>query len=166
MRPKLLTRSVLSLLLCYTLGIHAQTPDYVITVNGSILEQKIAEVRLYSPYSNNYYLYQNRVRLVMKQEDGSESYIDLHPLQVEMLFGNAIVDGIDKLKMFDGGSIQGKLNLGGLPMGTPVIIFDSNGRQRLSTKTSGGDTPIDTNMLPSGIYIVKAGNTVFKFIKK
>jgi hypothetical protein len=68
--------------------------------------------------------------------------------------------------MFDAGNIQGKLNLGGLPTGTPVTIFDSNGRQRLSTKTSEGDTPIDTNMLPNGIYIVKAGKTVFKFIKK
>ena len=166
MKQKLLTKLSFALLLCCTLGISAQTTDYVITVNGSILKQQITKVRLLSPYSSNYYLYQNMVRLVMEQEDGTESYIQLHPLQVEMFFGNDIINGIDKLKMFDGGSIHGKMNLSGLPAGTPVTIFDSNGRQRLSTKTSEGDTPIDTSLLPSGIYIVKAGKTFFKFIKK
>ena len=56
----------------------------------------------------------------MEQEDGTESYIQLHPLQVELFFGNDIINGIDKLKMFDGGSIHGKMNLSGLPAGTPL----------------------------------------------
>lgn len=166
MKQKLPITLAFAVFFCYHLGIHAQTPDYVITVNGSILEQRITDIWLYSPYGNNYYVYQNNIRLVVEENDSTHSYIDLHPLQVEMFFGDDVIDGIDKLKLFDAGSIQGKLNLGGLPAGTPVSIFDSNGRQRFSTKTSEGDTPIDTSMLPSGIYIAKAGKTVFKFFKK
>ena len=166
MKQKLPIMLAFALFFCYHLGMHAQTPDYVITVNGSILEQRITDIWLYSPYGTNYYVYQNFIRLVVEEKDGSPSYIDLHPLQVEMFFGNDVIDGIEKPKIFDAGNIQGKLNLGGLPEGTPVSIFDSNGRQRFSTKTSEGDTPIDTSMLPSGIYIAKAGKTVFKFIKK
>lgn len=166
MKQKLPITLAFALSFFCNLGMHAQTPDYVITVNGSILEQRITDIWLYSPYGNNYYVYQNNIRLVVEENDSTHSYIDLHPLQVEMFFGNDVIDGIEKPKIFDAGNIQGKLNLGGVPAGTPVSIFDSNGRQRLSTKTSEGDTPIDTSMLPSGIYIAKAGKTVFKFIKK
>lgn len=166
MKQKLPITLAFALSFFCNLGMHAQTPDYVITVNGSILEQRITIIGLYNPYGTNYYVYQNIIRLVVEEKDGTQTYIDLHPLQFEILFGSDIIDGIDNMKMLDGGTIQNKLSLGGLPEGIPVMIFNTGGHLCLSIKTTGSDTPINISTLSPGIYIAKAGNTVFKFVKR
>ena len=100
------------------------------------------------------------------EEDGNWSTLDLNPLQAKLFFGDAATDDIGKPKIFDGGNLQDKLRLGGLLEGTPVMVYNTAGHQCLSTRISSKETPIDTSKLPSGIYIVKAGKTVIKFIKK
>ena len=165
MKQKLLLMLASVLLLCQTLGTRAQTTDYAITVNGTVLEQQVKEVSLFTTYNNNYYVPQNIIRLWGQNEDRTWWHIDLHPLQVEIIFGNDVVDGVDKIKMFDGGIIQDKLKLEGLPAGTRVMIFNANGHLCLQGLTTEGNTAIDLDTLPKGIYVAKAGKTVFKFVK-
>lgn len=166
MKKQILTTIITMLLLCSAQVLCAQTTDYVITVNGSVLEQKAAEMWVYRPYGVNYYVPQTKLRIAWEEEDGNWSTLDLNPLQAKLFFGDAATDDIGKPKIFDGGNLQDKLRLGGLPEGTPVMVYNTAGHQCLSTRISSKETPIDTSKLPSGIYIVKAGKTVIKFIKK
>ena len=54
-----------------------------------------------------------------------------------------------------------------LKKGCKIVIYDISGRQVKSyrVKTSG-DLIIPTIEIPSGIYIIKANNITYKFIKK
>ena len=58
--------------------------------------------------------------------------------------------------------VDGSLNISGLAEGTLVKIFDASGKQMTSTY----DTTINVSNLKAGMYIMKAGNQIVKFVKK
>ena len=166
MKKHFLTTIITMLLLCSAQVLCAQASDYVVTVNGTVLTQRIKEVTV-SRYQPNYgFVSSTMMRLYWKEEDGNWSYMDLHPLQVKLFFEDAATDDIGKLEILNGGNLQDKLRLGGLPEGTLVMVFNTAGHQCLSARISSKETPIDTSKLPNGIYIVKAGKNVIKFVKK
>ena len=165
MTKQFFTTIISTMLLCNAQVLHAQTTDYVVTVNGTVLTQRIKEVST-SSQTNNYFVGSSMMRLYWKEEDNSWSHMDLHPLLLEFFFNEAGTDGINKLEILEGGKLKDKLLLGGLPEGTPVMVFNTAGHQCLSARISSKETPIDTSKLPNGIYIVKAGKNVIKFMKK
>ena len=58
--------------------------------------------------------------------------------------------------------VDGSLNINGLAEGTLVQIFDGSGKQVVATY----DTTINVSSLKSGMYILKAGNQIVKFVKQ
>jgi len=166
MKEQFFTTIISALLLCSAQVLHAQTTDYVVTVNGTVLTQRIKEVSAASYLIKNNFIGSSLMRLYWKEEDNSWSHMDLHPLLLELFFNDAGTDGIGNLEILEGGKLKDKLLLGGLPEGTPVMVFNTAGHQCLSARISSKETPIDTSKLPNGIYIVKAGKNVIKFVKK
>ena len=63
-------------------------------------------------------------------------------------------------------SASGTLTLTGCKAGTSVGIYDAAGRKASGCVTDGGRTDIDVSRLTPGIYVLKAGDTAVKFIKK
>ena len=63
-------------------------------------------------------------------------------------------------------SASGTLTLTGCKAGTAVGIYDAAGRKASGCVTDGGRTDIDVSRLTPGIYVLKAGDTAVKFIKK
>ena len=58
--------------------------------------------------------------------------------------------------------VDGELNIEGLPAGTQVVIFDASGKQIMATMA----TQINVSSLKSGVYVLKAGNQIVKFVKQ
>jgi hypothetical protein len=58
--------------------------------------------------------------------------------------------------------VDGELNIEGLPAGTQVVIFDASGKQIIATMA----TQINVSSLKSGVYVLKAGNQIVKFVKQ
>ena len=54
------------------------------------------------------------------------------------------------------------LDINGLAEGTKVVIYDTSGKDVITTNGSN----INVSSLKPGMYILKAGNQVVKFIKK
>ena len=59
-------------------------------------------------------------------------------------------------------AVDGELNIEGLPAGTQVVIFDASGKQLMATMA----TQINVSSLKSGVYVLKAGNQIVKFVKQ
>ena len=47
-----------------------------------------------------------------------------------------------------------------------VNVYDANGRQMAAAKSEGGQATVNISQLRRGVYVVKAGNTNFKFLKR
>jgi hypothetical protein len=47
-----------------------------------------------------------------------------------------------------------------------ISIISANGAQVLSVQASEGETCINVQTLPTGVYIVRCGKAAFKFMKK
>ncbi len=169
MMRHLLKFLMIALLLCSPSLMVAQgsATDYSIIVNGSPIEKPMNLESIYSwSESTSSYLSVVKLRLSWVEDNGDYSFLDFHPLQLQILFGESVATDIDKVCLFDGGDVKGKATLEGLPSGTPVLVYDSAGRMCLSTRTGNGQTVLDTSSLTRGIYVMKAGKTVIKFNKK
>ena len=59
-------------------------------------------------------------------------------------------------------AVDGSLNIKGLAEGTQVQIFDASGKQMTATN----DTTINVSSLKPGMYILKVGSQIVKFVKK
>lgn len=59
-------------------------------------------------------------------------------------------------------TIDNQIDLSGLTPGTEVFIFDAAGKQVIRSKAS----LINVRSLKSGIYVLKAGNQIVKFVKR
>ncbi len=58
--------------------------------------------------------------------------------------------------------VDEQLSLEGLAPGTEVIVFDTAGKAQLCSKSN----VIDVRSLKSGIYMLKAGSQIVKFVKR
>ena len=72
------------------------------------------------------------------------------------------VDAIGSLKT----TVTDKLDISGLASGTSIAIYDASGRLALSAKATGSNTMLSLKTLGSGIYVMKAGKQVVKFVKR
>ena len=72
------------------------------------------------------------------------------------------VDAIGSLKT----TVTDKLDISGLAAGTSIAIYDASGRLALSAKATGSNTVLSLKTLGSGIYVMKAGKQIVKFVKR
>jgi hypothetical protein len=59
-------------------------------------------------------------------------------------------------------AVDGSLEINGLAAGTQVYVFDAAGKQMLVTK----DSTVNVSGLKSGVYVLKAGDQIVKFVKR
>ena len=58
--------------------------------------------------------------------------------------------------------VDGRIQLDGLQPGTEVFVYDGNGKQVLRSKA----TTLDVSHLKGGVYMLKAGQQIVKFVKR
>jgi hypothetical protein len=78
---------------------------------------------------------------------------------------NADPLGIGQIPFFDGGEQDGPITLKGIKPGTPVRVYDMNGRLCMTT-TAGRKTRMQLDGLKRGIYVLRAGDVSIKISKK
>ena len=62
--------------------------------------------------------------------------------------------------------VKNTLSIEGLEPGTEVLIYNAEGKKMLSVQASEVQTILKTKSLKKGVYLMKAGNQVVKFIKR
>ena len=76
-------------------------------------------------------------------------------------------DGINTVSTFSfNGIVDGQLNLAGLAAGTPVAVYDISGKKVAVTRAQAEATQLNIDNLNGGVYILKAGNQIVKFVKR
>ena len=148
-------------------AMQADTQDVVVTINGKALTKLLTEVYFSTPSGSNYQFAgasEEALCLVFTDAEGNKTREYYHPMTVQLWF-NADPNGIEDVRLFNADELDGKLRLKGIAPGTPVKVYDTAGKMCLST-TAGKQTRIDLNGLGRGIYIIRAGKTAIKFMKK
>ena len=63
-------------------------------------------------------------------------------------------------------TVNKKLSIEGLEAGTEITVYNTDGKQVLTTFASENSTNLKMTSLKKGVYLMKAGNQVVKFIKR
>ena len=95
--------------------------------------------------------------------DGTEETYPMDDVQIDFTSGAGIGNiSTFKLNTF----VDGQLNIAGLAAGTQVAVYDVSGKKLAQAQAEGGSTLVNVDNLNSGVYILKAGNQIVKFVKR
>lgn len=145
------TLHIFLILLLFATSAFADTSQ-TITINGETVEQVATKLTF------------NGDKVIITYASGENSgEIDMESVVIK--FSDAT--GIDAIGTYQyNGIVDGVLNVGNIADGTPIVVYSTSGSVVASVKSAGSNTQIDINGQPSGIYILKAGNQVVKFMKR
>ena len=102
--------------------------------------------------------------VVLHFGEDTESY-DMNLVSLTLDYNS----GVNNLNVysFNGRIEGGVLSVSGLNADTPIYIYNLSGMTETSSRAdSAGNALIDVESLPSGIYIMQAGNNCVKFVKR
>ncbi len=131
-------------------GIAQADVQQTLTINGQKVEKVVSQITF---SGDNVVLHFN----------GSEESYPMNDVQID--FSGA--SGINSVSTFTlNGIVDGQLNIAGLAAGTPVAVYDISGKKVAATRAQAEATQLDINNLNGGVYILKAGNQIVKFVKR
>ena len=143
-----------------------QTPPAVVTVNGVAQELKLVAIGLNSTSQRDALGYNRPRAWVTYDVDGKQETLYIHPSTCRILFGNAI-DGVRGLRFFDVQTVAGnQLRLSGLAEKQTVRVYDTQGHLHATLQAANGSASVNMSSLPRGLYLIKAGQQVFKFTNR
>lgn len=122
-----------------------------LTINGETVEQAVTQITFDG----------DQVILHFADESTEAADMDAVTLEFVVTTGIDIKNNTFSLKEL----VDGELNISGLET-NQISIYDASGRLVLSTRVSGSEAHIDAGHLRSGMYIMKAGNQIVKFMKR
>lgn len=127
------------------LALNAQK-GFVVTINGDKLESQVVKITF------------SGEQAVLHFADGNSMTTDMTELVID--FTGSQETAIQVLKT----PVDNQLLIEGLAVGTPVTIYDAQGKVVLRTQTSATSLPVQS--LRSGVYLLKANNQIVKFVKR
>lgn len=144
-----------------TTMLHAQSSKVkVIKTDGSTTEMGAGTIQRIEIGTNT---------ITVVPNSGEKETINLADLK-GLSFGSFVFNGIGEVISNDMKvwpvSTSDKLNISGVPAGTAVTLYGSNGAKVAAAKSNGGTTTFNVNALPDGVYVIKVGGYASKFIKK
>lgn len=119
-----------------------------LTINGEVVSKTVTKMTFEG--SN----------VVLHFNDQSTQTVDMSAVVLTLDLSG--VDAIGSLKT----TVTDKLDISGLAAGTSIAIYDASGRLALSAKATGSNTVLSLKTLDSGIYVMKAGKQIVKFVKR
>lgn len=141
---------VSALMLMAALGIAKADVTQTLTINGQKVEKVVSQITF---SGDNVVLHFN----------GSEESYPMNDVQIDF----SGTDGINTVSTFTfNGIVDGQLNLAGLADGTPVAVYDISGKKVAATRAQSEATQLNVDNLNGGVYILKAGNQIVKFVKR
>lgn len=96
----------------------------------------------------------------------SDGTTDTADMSNVVIYLNVSTD-ISKVQTFNyNGIIGDELHLSNIAEGTTVTIYDATGKVLQQVKATDTTLSLNTASLKSGVYVLKAGNQIVKFLKK
>lgn len=121
-----------------------------LTVNGQKVEKVVSQIT----FSGDN---------VVLHFDGTEETYPMDDVQIDFTSGAGIGNiSTFKLNTF----VDGQLNIAGLEAGTQVAVYDVSGKKLAHAQAEGESTLVNVDNLNSGVYILKVGNQIVKFVKR
>lgn len=121
-----------------------------LTINGQTVEKTVTQLT----FSGD--------NVVLHFEGSDESYaLD------DVVLDFSDVSSINSINTFKlNGLVDGRLDISGLAAGTPVAVFDISGKKMASLRAGEETTQVNVGNFRSGVYILKAGTQIVKFVKR
>lgn len=98
-------------------------------------------------------------KVILHFDDGKEQSEDMDQVELKL---DVSQTSIFSLK----GAVGKKLNIEGLDPNTGVMVYDANGRVVLTALAGKLKASLSARSLSSGVYVIKAGRNIVKFIKR
>lgn len=130
------------------LSIGAASVKQKLTINGEVVEKTVSKITFDG--DNVVLLFSDQTRQEADLESVVLSFLPDTPTSIYSLHQ----------------TVGDKLDIKGLEDGTQVIVFDASGKKILTSNAENTSALLTTRTLKSGIYIIKAGNKVIKFLKR
>ena len=141
----------LLLSLFLTVGTAFADNSQVVVING----QEVQKVATKITFSGD--------NATVSFSDGSSQTADMAQV---VIYLNVTTD-IRKVETFSfNGLIGDVLTLSNVAEGTTVTIYDATGKVLQQVKATDTTLSLNTASLKSGVYVLKAGNQIVKFLKK
>ena len=147
--------SFVLLLVSVTVMVAEEVSAYI-TVNGLAVTKTMSEISF------------DQDDVVIAYSDGTSAKFSKSD-DIEITFNQptSVEATQEALETFTYGGIVGdELVVSGIADGTSVVVYAINGVNVASGKVSGDSARINVSGLTSGVYILRAGKNVVKFIKK
>lgn len=130
----------------------AALANAVFTVNGQKVEKAVAHLTFDGDNVNLNYADQT-----------SESH-DLEALAIKFDDSLTAVGSLNFSKLSV--TVGSTLEINGIEPGTQLSVYDVNGRMIASQVAADSYEVIDLSAAPAGVYILRAGNEIVKFVKR
>ena len=141
----------LLLSLFLTVGTAFADNSQIVIING----QKVEKVATKITFSGD--------NATVSFSDGSSQTADMAQV---VIYLNVTTD-IRKVETFSfNGLIGDELRLSNIAEGTAVTIYDATGKVLQQVKATDTTLSLNTASLKNGVYVLKAGNQIVKFLKK
>lgn len=147
MKKKILASALMLFAMC---GMANADVTQTLTINGQKVEKVVSQLT----FSGDN---------VVLHFDGSEETYPMNDVQIDFS-GTAGINAVSTFKL--GGIVDGQLNISGLADGTPVAVYDISGKKVAAARANGESTLVNLDSLNGGVYILKAGNQIVKFVKR
>lgn len=145
------------LALCLAIGLAVPTMATIavasqnITINGQAVNKVATELTF------------DGDNVVLHYQDGTSQKADMGTVSISF----DTTTGIDDINTFTlNGATDGLLNINGLQPGQKILIYDTTGKVVASTKAVAENVQVDIQNVKSGVYILRAGNNIIKFVKR
>ena len=141
----------LLLSLFLTMGTAFADNSQIVFINGQKVEKVATKITF------------NGDNAVVTFSDGSSQSADMSQV---VIYLNVSTD-IRKVETFSfNGLIGDELHLSNIAEGTAVTIYDATGKVLQQVKATDTTLSLNTASLKNGVYVLKAGNQIVKFLKK
>ena len=122
-----------------------------VTINGQRIEKTIIQLT----FSGD--------NIIMRFEDNTIQSADMADVSIIL---NSTTD-IRELQAFTVSQpLDGKLEIRGVAAGHTICLYDTTGKKLVQTMAKTDITTIDITSFKRGIYLMKTGKQIIKFIKR
>ena len=128
------------------LGVQAQSRQ-TLTVNGETVEKTVVKMTFEGD------------QVVLHFADKSQQAADMSGVVLSFAIDNSTIIGSLQGKVYD------VLHIANLEPGTEIVVYDAHGKVVMTTVAEQATADLQARSLRGGVYLLKAGRQVVKFVK-
>lgn len=144
-------KKILTLLIVALMGVGATAlaeSKQTLTINGETVSKVVARITF------------DGDNVVLTFSDATTQTADMG--SVVLTFSVDASTAIYSMKSI----VEDNLDIDGLEPDTQVVIYNAEGKKMLAARADHARAILQTHSLPGGVYMLKAGNQVIKFVKR